>query len=381
MKRIDVVMNIIKRVDPRIRDIKEDDINRFIDNFVAKYNSESMHDYVKFMSSCEADTLSLYEVVGSLGKTVDYIPNGRLRDINFTKEDVQKCMHAFFGKYLPRKVNVVDSILNGTDPYFIDPDGNSHVYFRNVSKDDRNSSSVGHDGDNKYLEFNVYLHGSIEDLSTTAHELGHAISAHHRRLLDNVRAGNNVPKRDPANDCVGEIESHIIEGLFVRYLRDKKMLTIGDMEDYKNCSNTSLIKETTTITEEREVLKDLPKNFTRDDVFDLIVKYDQNTDFNKLRRIEKMAGERREGQYLFRYVVGRVVSDQWLKQYDNADENTKQGMLNTFPDYIDKTDTINLDDACEMLMGQNYACIVEDFATDKLSERKDRINTTKEFFK
>ena len=94
-----------------------------------------------------------------------------------------------------------------------------------------------------------------------------------------------------------------------------------------------------------------------------------------------MASERREGQYLFRYVVGRVVSDQWLKQYDNADENTKQGMLNTFQDYIDKTDTINLDDACEMLMGQNYACTVEDFATDKLSERKDRINTTKEFFK
>lgn len=368
--------------------IDENEIQRMLNNFVGRYTRKDMRGFRKFMSDDGLNAPSYYEMLEDLRNALRPTPcTDHSRFINFTFDDLKKSMHAFYSKFLPRKVAETDSILNGTNPYFLDKDGNSHVYFHNVKPGDANSSSVGHRGKNDFLEFNMFLHGSLDDLVTTAHELSHAVSAHHKKCVDAIRTGESdqeiekLAKRPTSLDCTGEIESYIVEGLFVRYLVEKGLATPADVEDYKNQQTQSLISDYGTIMEEREILSQLPDDFDDWHVLELIGKYDADQNNHMLKRITTMATDRKEGPRQFRYVVGRIVADQWLKRYDDADEKTKGDMLDNFQDYLDSTDTLKVDDACEMLLGQNFYSTAEDYINDKVNERKDDAIKTREFFK
>jgi len=367
--------------------VDENEIQRMLNSFVGRYTEKRMRGFRKFMSDEGTSSITYYEMLNDLEHTLRPASLKRVRDVNFTFDDLKKCMHAFYGKYLPRKVDETDSILNSTNPYFIDNDGKSHVYFQNVPKGDKRSSSVGHRGDDNFLEFNVYLHGSLDDLGITAHELSHAISGHHKKLIDAIRNGESdeaverLAQRPTQFDCTGEIESYVVEGLFLRYLIDKGMATPADVENYKNLQTESLISDCRTIKEEREILNQLPQDFEEWNVLDLIGKYDAEQNNHMLRRMAAMATDHKDGPKQFRYIVGRIVADQWLKRYDAAEDESKLSMLDNFQDYLDQTDTLKLDEACEMLVGQNFYSTAEDYINDKVNEKKDDIIKEREFFK
>lgn len=76
---------------------------------------------------------------------------------------------------------------------------------------------------------------------------------------------------------------------------------------------------------------------------------------------------------MFRYVVGRIVADRWINNFDKCENpQDKREMLNNFQDFLDNTHNSSLDKACENLLGQDFNCTVEDYVSSKINQRKDK---------
>lgn len=60
------------------------------------------------------------------------------------------------------------------------------------------------------------------------------------------------------NDCIGEIESLIVEKLFIHYLHDMGLITEKDLCNFEKKQQATLLSEINLIQEEREILKELP---------------------------------------------------------------------------------------------------------------------------
>lgn len=83
-----------------------------------------------------------------------------------------------------------------------------------------------------------------------------------------------------------------------------------------------------------------------------------------------MHDDSKSSMLMFRYFVGRIVANQWLKRFDGALTQSKQQMLNEFQDYLNQTHNLTLDSACTTLLNNDFSAIVEDYVLDKVNERK-----------
>ncbi len=350
---------------------------QYAQEFDAKCAKVNAHGFLRFLTEPDTNNTSLLDLIAQVEDTIIFEQSKHDRDIQLNEQNISNCMNEFFSLYMPQKAEQVRQILNKTHPYFIDSNGGTHVNFISVKKGDNHSSSVGHSGRHTFLDFNVYIHNSLDDLRTTAHELGHALSSHHQHLIEMIRS--NVPEQEIdkytqksfERDCVGEIESHIIERLFNRFLVKKGLYTNEDLENYEKGQQASLLSEINLIREERDIIKSLPCPVSYESL-DRLVKDLQNNNQNRLvDRVKKMHDDDKCSSYMFRYVVGRIVADQWIRNFEKAtNHQTQVEMLNKLQVYLDKTHKLTLDSACEDLLGQDFACVVEDYITTKTNENK-----------
>ena len=52
---------------------------------------------------------------------------------------------------------------------------------------------------------------------------------------------------------------------------------------------------------------------------------------------------------MFRYVVGWIVADRWINNFDKCENAQEQKeMLDNFQNYLDNAHACKLDDACEI---------------------------------
>ncbi len=351
---------------------------QYAQEFDYKCACADSHGFLRFITNPNAENISLLDLIAKVEDVIKFKPNKNKDNINLDEEKIFKCMDEFFCLYMPQKAEQVKSILNRTHSYFIDGNGVSHVNFISVKKEDNHSSNVGHCGKNSFLEFNVYIHNAIDDLRTTAHELSHALSSHHQHLIKLIRSNASMEEIEKytqkrfEKDCIGEIESYITEKLFNRFLIKKGVFSQEDLRNYENVQQESLLNEINLIREERDIIKKLscPVSF---ESLDKLVKNLQRQHKNRLlERIEKMHDENKNSPYMFRYVVGRIVSEQWMKEFDSATDKEKQfEMLDNFQKYLDKTHELNLDTACEKLTGHNFACLVKDYVNDSVNQNKN----------
>lgn len=171
-------------------------------------------------------------------------------------------------------------------------------------------------------------------------------------------------------DCVCEIESHIIERLFNRFLIKKGLYTNEDLENYEKGQQASLFSEINLIREERDIIKNLPCPVSYESLDKLVKGLQKNNQSRLIDRVKKIHDEDKCSSYMFRYVVGRIVADQWIRGFENAtNHQTRVEMLNKFQAYLDKTHKLDLDSACEDLLGQNFACVIEDYITTNNKKR------------
>lgn len=78
----------------------------------------------------------------------------------------------------------------------------------------------------------------------------------------------------------------------------------------------------------------------------------------------------RHSSYMFRYIVGRIVSEEWMKKYLASGKQKQTKMLEQFEHYLDNTYKLNLNNACDELLNLDFTSIVENYVIDKLNQRK-----------
>ncbi len=329
----------------------------FAKEFDEKCARVNAHGFLKFISDTDKYDMSILDVLAELSKVIVVKPYEERRDggriTPYDEGQFNDIINQFFEKYFPSKATEVAQILNGTNPYFLDEEGKSHINFLPPEKG--KSSSVGHSGHNSYLEFNVYKNGDVFDLVTTAHEISHAISGHHKRIIDCIREGGSQEQFDSltrnrgfGKDCVGEIESLIVERLFNQFLVDKGLLGEEDLRNYYNLQNSSLLCEINLLREESDVLKQLPCPVTKESLQKLTERLEKKGQTRLLERIEKMHDDDKSSPFMFRYIVGRIVADLWMEEFLKTDE--KEDKLKKFCLYLENNEKLDLDDTCDYLL-------------------------------
>ncbi|MBO7508447.1 MAG: hypothetical protein J6T39_02245, partial [Clostridia bacterium] len=290
----------------------------------------------------------------------------------------------FFKEYFPKKSIEAISILEKTNPYFFDKDEKCHIDFFRVLPDNKSTSSVGHHGNDDFLTFTAYLHGTLSDMRIITHEITHGISSHHKKMIDLIDLGNQKAVRDYQrtmssfkHDCVGEIESHITERLFNYFLYKKKLLSKDDLINYDNLQRSSLAYEINTIKEECEVLKNLDCPVTFESLKKFVSNMEEQENFRLVDRTKKMMDKNQNASYMFRYVVGRIVAYEWFKEFKSTTTNDERcEMLAKFENFLDNTDSLTLDDACKFLLGKSFEKVANDFTHD--IKRQKSINEIEE---
>ena len=351
---------------------------KYAQEFENKCARSDSHDFLRFLTEPNENNLSLLGLLAQVEDVVKFNPIAQEADAQLNEQIISNYMNEFFSLYMPQKADQVKQILNKTHPCFIDSEGGPHVNFIFVKRGDPRSSSVGHSSKQSFLEFNVYIHNSLDDLRATAHELSHALSSHHQHLIKMLRLNastdeiEKLTRKSFAKDCVGEIESHITERLFNKFLIKKGLYTKADLENYENLQQASLLSEINLIREESDIIKNLscPVSYKS---LKMLVKYLKKNDKKRLlERVEKMHDDSKFSGYMFRYVVGRIVADQWIKKFDAQDKQSQKEMLDSFQQYLDATHKLDLNDACKNLLNKNFACVVENYIKDKTNESKSK---------
>lgn len=294
-----------------------------------------------------------------------------------TKKDIQDIKtnaQGFFESYLPKKAAEVKQILDGTHPLFLDKKGNTWVHITKSYRPGRKdfSSSVSYIPGDNFLRLKVYLIGNFEDYTATAHELSHSLSAIVQSYPKNAKEiEENVDSElDEAffkKDSAGEIESLICEYLYLEYIQQTKAFSAQDVQTHKLSLDNDLYYYSRLISEEQQVVSKLNFPITQQGLTELYKSYQQQGNKNLVLRLRKMCQSgitEHNSVYVFRYFVGHIVANEWIKQYTSSTQPQKQQMLDIYQDYLDKTDTLEMEDACQMLLGKSFEKIATQYISD-----------------
>ena len=348
-----------------------------VGNFRCRYIVTDADEFYKFLTTtAPGQTASYLDIINAVNKYIRYDDINDLRKVRKDKALVRAVVKDFFREYMPEKSNEVDQIVDGTHPAFVDQKGKKHVYIKKVWHGEK-SSGVSHVPGQDFLSFTLYLHGDINDYIAAVHEMSHAISADMQDSLSGDKKTKDLLCKSPAyfsKDCVCEIESHITERLFCEYMREKGKFSAQDVKDFEDDTQESLYFHTHLLSEEQAVVAQVPEYITKDTLQNLYNKLQEQNNNHVTSRFKKMCHgfSFYNSKYVFRYFVANIVADQWIKEYRSSSEAQKQAMRATFQDYLDKTTDIDLNDACQMLMGQHFDKIAINYINDLKQNNKEQ---------
>lgn len=298
------------------------------------------------------------------------------KELKLSQDKLLQIVKDFYKTLSPTLFQKVDSILDKNNP---NPDYKVEI-IEDKSDPRFGKSRVGHSNRNTYLDVNIGLDNSVEGLRITAHELAHAMSAHHTKKVELSKQKDENQFKDLISclgsygvDSIGEIESHIIEYLFMEYLVDRGIISSDDFKNFEAKRHNSLLNNLDLIREEYYILSHLSCPITADSFEHFVKKI--NTPFVKtdrykslMNRSKFMAERKKEdntldhySQYRFRYVIGEIISSLWFEQYTQANEQQKKKMIETFENFLSKTDSANLETACHELVGLGIGQTFEEY--------------------
>lgn len=231
-------------------------------------------------------------------------------------------------------------------------DSDKTVFKHSEPKEKGGVNFAGAHGDWREIVLNP--ENTINGKVVMTHEFSHAIS---QRIQEMKR---------PKEDCIGEIESKFIEYVYYDYLSKNGELSEDEYKNFVNMHNNTLKSEATYILHENDVLNILKqigpfdeKSFEK---FDDIAKHDERYARNYgpiMRNLEKLSNfenENAKASYYYRYVVGELVGRTLFSEYKEEFEKTGEtkGTIGKFKKFLDTSADINLEQAANMLLGENY---------------------------
>ena len=149
----------------------------------------------------------------------------------------------------------------------------------------------------------------------------------------------------------------------------KGLYTPEDIRQYNQEQQDSLLFETNLILEESDIIANLSgPPVKKESLKNLQQTLIENNNQTLLRRMYRMANEKQSSQFMFRYVVGRVVADAWMNKFNSANTQEQRQMLNNFNNYLDNTHELTLDAACKTLLDKDFVGVVQDYITKEDSK-------------
>ena len=263
-------------------------------------------------------------------------------------------------------------ILNGED----------NRYCVNITQDTSKdcSGNVSTENGSNLIHFNVNLDGGIHGLRIMAHEISHAISSFKTKSYEVINNGTENELKEYFShlrrydvDSIGEVESYIIESLFMNHLKKQDIISVRDLTNYENYRNYSIINNLNTILEESYIFDHIQPTINPEKFFKFVKKIggifkskNYNTIMHRFIRMYLRDDHQEYSQYNFRYIIGEIISSLWFEQYSQASEQQKREMIKSFEKFLSITDTATLETAChdlvELSVGdtfKDYICHLE----------------------
>ncbi len=309
----------------------------------------------------------------ALHRAIEIKSAGKERKIDLSLEQ-QKAVVVEFYKSLNQEVgDEVKSILDGTNPMFD----------TNISSNDglgQAEGDVGSDDNSKKINFNLTLDGTIDGLRTMAHEAAHAISARNKTSFE--LKSQPKAKRDEFYgflgrfdvDCVGEIESKIIEGLFMRFLVNKEIISEADAKIFADISLISFKNDLAQILQEDDIIACFDHAITEEhpvsmsEFKSMIKRIKKTPNFEPLTlRVEDMAApthprEIKFAEYKVRYIIGQIIADVWMREYEKQPRTQRKEMKAKLVEFItQKTDKCRVQDASKFLLDRSLIDVASEF--------------------
>ncbi len=330
------------------------------------------HGFFQFLKKTKIHDTPFIDIISEIGVNLNINPSTPSPKIKISIDDMESLVIEFFASLSKDLGNKVKFMFSKNNPDY-------HIQYKNVKREDKRSSSVGHHDRNTYLDFTMIIHGdySIDDLISLAHESSHAISSHHLHTLELIK--NNAldheinsyhnKRFDPIFDSAGEIESHIIEELFLIFLSEKNIIDDSFILDYRNNKLISMLNNINTVTEEYDIISRLPCPITCDSLNNLVYELQSNNNKTLLRRGEEMLVDKPLSKHRFRYIIAQIIATSWIEMYDKQDKTTKKKMLKTYEKYLNNTHDLDIFKTCEFLLDENLENTLLDFLQN-LKENK-----------
>ena len=316
------------------------------------------HDFNRYLHESKFGGKPVISVLHDLKdqkEFVDKIPNEK--DLHLSIEQQKTIVIDFYKSLNAELGKRVEDILNNNDPRY------SVNITQDLSKDCGGGVSTK-DGSN-LIHIDINLDSGVHGLRVLAHEMSHALSGFKTKAYDVINKGSQNDINDFFHnlgnfsvDSIGEIESHIVEFLFMDYLTNQKLISKDDYLNFEDRRNNSTLNNIKTIIEESYIFDNIQPPITPDKfekfekkIGGIIKTKKYKTLMNRAIFMYKRDEHSGYSQYDFRYVIGEVVSANWFEKYTISTPQQKQEMVDEFIKYLEHTHTMNLESSCADLLG------------------------------
>lgn len=278
---------------------------------------------------------------------------------------------------------------------------NKHPMFNTIINKSSEDSFVSHSTIEPKITFSVGNLGTFYGAAHIAHEGAHAISGYYTKyakLVDEQNkalthgliskeynlAWDNIEEciRDvaqPKKDCISEINTYIIEKLFLEFAENKNLISPEDKIFYKNLKSNTIRKDIETIIEEELIYRNIrhikeKSNNTNNalseseyiELKNILSEKDSKkwliARLNFISKRQSLNKQNNNCKFRFRYLVAEIVSSVWIDTYINANKKDKQQMINDFKNFLLNNHNHNLDTAMELLLpNETYETTINKF--------------------
>lgn len=340
------------------------------------YRTHAKH-FNDFLSRKIDGNFTYIQSLKQLVKTIKFTPAKDNHPVDLSEAELMQTVIDFYHGVHPDLGEKVERIFSGNQITY-----NIHLA---TNKSDKRFglNNVIERHDQNQLDFNVTLTPDVDGMLNLTHELSHALSNRTLTSLQLLKKRKfsdedyeefesfHTINMQPHVDCVTEIESHIMELLFMQSLKKINLISEEIMQDLLNVRNNSLRNNLTNIIAEYQALEMMGYPVTEEN-YNKFATWSKENNTYLLKRIQtKIDAEKIDNcnndfaKYKFRYVVAELVSTVWFNKFTHSNQNEKRKMLKTFLSFLNNNAHTDLSHAVNGLLDMSVEDMGKEFVKIK----------------